>query len=470
LCQVWIAQGTYYSTPETVSGPPEDDHQVALAPGVHLYGGFGGDEVTLDQRDVVEHPTVISGTDEGVFFTANHVFRVPDGLTSHPFGIVIDGVTITGAFAFGSLYQRRGGGVLIEDGPNEVLLRRCFFEFNLADGEGGAIVVANGGRVRIESCYFKDNEAHLGAGVALLDSSRAEVINCTFSKNAATVLESRDGTGAGIWVEEGASVVVVNSIFDDSRPGSSPSPAGALEIVTDGGEISVSSSIVREHLMPGDSNSAENPLLEPDGRLSLASPAVDAGDTCAAPPLDLAGHPRQDSTGTTPLDRLSPADIGAFELDGEARANNYLDECCTRPGDESVFWHCALRDVSWLMAHETCEAYRGHLATIGSDDEAVELSDVLRRSGASGDESVWIGAYLPSSADYHVGWRWVTEDLWLEPGSEFFEGWDWASGDCPTPTSERRCLSFQRGDDISRSCNKTCTEDQGFVCERDPEL
>lgn len=54
--QLWVAQGSYRPAPV---GQPTISFQ--LKNQVALYGGFAGTETSLSQRDVILHPTVLSG-------------------------------------------------------------------------------------------------------------------------------------------------------------------------------------------------------------------------------------------------------------------------------------------------------------------------------------------------------------------------------------------------------------------------
>jgi hypothetical protein len=53
--QIWVAEGTYYAaeSDETVS--------FSLVDGTDLYGGFEGTETSVDQRNITEHDTILSG-------------------------------------------------------------------------------------------------------------------------------------------------------------------------------------------------------------------------------------------------------------------------------------------------------------------------------------------------------------------------------------------------------------------------
>ncbi|MCP4123618.1 MAG: hypothetical protein GY751_17845, partial [Bacteroidetes bacterium] len=54
--EVWVAQGTYYPTPDT-----SRMIYFEVPKGVALYGGFSGTESSLEERDWLAHETVLSG-------------------------------------------------------------------------------------------------------------------------------------------------------------------------------------------------------------------------------------------------------------------------------------------------------------------------------------------------------------------------------------------------------------------------
>lgn len=60
---VWVAEGNY-GEPRTsvMHDPPVDTGSVVMKEGVHLYGGFVGNETSLDQRDWENQVTVLDGS------------------------------------------------------------------------------------------------------------------------------------------------------------------------------------------------------------------------------------------------------------------------------------------------------------------------------------------------------------------------------------------------------------------------
>jgi hypothetical protein len=100
--QIWVAKGVYK--------PSTSDKSVSfeLKDGVALYGGFAGSETSLEQRDVLANPTVLSGdidqndTVDSDGITNSYDDIVGDNsrhvVTGHLLSsaTVLDGFTITG--------------------------------------------------------------------------------------------------------------------------------------------------------------------------------------------------------------------------------------------------------------------------------------------------------------------------------------------------------------------------------------
>ncbi|MCA9286779.1 MAG: hypothetical protein KDA22_16260, partial [Phycisphaerales bacterium] len=58
--ELWVAQGTYVPTEPSEPGTPRSV-QFVLPAGGTIYGGFAGDEQSLEERDWTSHPTILSG-------------------------------------------------------------------------------------------------------------------------------------------------------------------------------------------------------------------------------------------------------------------------------------------------------------------------------------------------------------------------------------------------------------------------
>lgn len=222
--QIWV-QGF-----ETIT----DYNQIYITPtidgftlksGVQLYGGFKGDETTLDARETLGKPyqlryrSVLSGDISGndaidntnLIFPANgtrtdnaaHVLSInmapSSGGNNNTYPTVVNGFSIGGGQADGA--NEYGGGIYISgDNTNRggiFRIERCFFVNNYAT-QGGAIYVdaavknVNNGESLINQCVIYNNAA----------GERAAVVNA----------------GGGIYLA-GEATVVNSSIFNNENGG-----------------------------------------------------------------------------------------------------------------------------------------------------------------------------------------------------------------------------------------------------------
>jgi len=181
--EIWVAQGTYKPA------PPGGNQAVSfeMRPGVALYGGFDGSETSLDQRDWVAHPTILSGDlngDDGPNFTnvsdnSDHVVNAYD-LSSTA---VLDGFVVERGYGFDDEEQTAGGGVHAR--LSNVELANC--TFRLCGAElGGAVRIRDCMHALIDNCVIEDNLAAFGAGVTVHECGWMEVQDTTFRGNVAS--------------------------------------------------------------------------------------------------------------------------------------------------------------------------------------------------------------------------------------------------------------------------------------------
>jgi len=102
--QIWVAEGIY--KPDRSPGAREDSFE--LKEDVEIYGGFAGNEVTLEERAGLFDETVLSGD-----LDENDIIDWPDNLDNNEentihvvrainvFGAVLDGFNITAGYADG---------------------------------------------------------------------------------------------------------------------------------------------------------------------------------------------------------------------------------------------------------------------------------------------------------------------------------------------------------------------------------
>lgn len=190
--QIWVAEGTYKPDYDPVSeshtGNRTDTFQ--LRNGVALYGGFSGDETSLDQRDWVAHQTILSGEIGGASNTDN-TFHVVTGHHTDATAM-LDGFIVTRGAANdnsdSSRHYHIGGGMYTVFGSP--IVRNVWFKNNTAISGGG--MFNNFGKATLINVTFTNNVARSGAGMSNESSDGLTLINAIFSGNSA------DYTGGGM--------------------------------------------------------------------------------------------------------------------------------------------------------------------------------------------------------------------------------------------------------------------------------
>jgi len=135
--EIWIAEGFYTRTSSNESFYVEDDEL--------LYGGFAGTETDIDQRDIANHPTIISGdvdwndtgvpssTNSSMLNNAKHVFIVDSYNRA-----LFDGLIIEHAFST----DAAGGGIYINNGATNVQISNCIIRENVSMNRAGVLYYA----------------------------------------------------------------------------------------------------------------------------------------------------------------------------------------------------------------------------------------------------------------------------------------------------------------------------------------
>ncbi len=237
---VWVAEGIYKPLYR-----PEDGMYTQIGQGkpgafvlvrnVRLFGGFKGNETSLDQRDWQANKTNLSGdygdNDEvsgfgtGLTIAGNgdnayHTIVAAGSLGS----AILDGFVVSGGSAdftpnqeppnqtvnLQSIYPNSGGGMFCIN--TNVTVSNCEFSGNYATFAGGGVYAMNsqlnfsnctirqnrapgtyGGGLYISStqaqqftnCLFWGNASRSGGGVSVLDNSPVNLSGCTFMSNSA---------------------------------------------------------------------------------------------------------------------------------------------------------------------------------------------------------------------------------------------------------------------------------------------
>jgi predicted outer membrane repeat protein len=355
--EIWVAQGTY--TPTIGEGRLAT---FPLAAGVAVYGGFVGDETTLEQRNWETNVTVLSGDlagDDSAPFGGNaeNSYHVVTG-TGVDQTAVLDGFHIRAGNANGPFPSHDiGGGLINGDGVGQggsPTLRNLTVAYNQGDA-GGGIGNQNGSDPAIVNSLIMSNSAEFGAGIYNFDNDDPTISNVTIVGNEASTW------GGGIYNFEFSSPLIQNSIIAEnlasnslqvwSEPGSTPLFRYSLIEGSGGSGASWNFNLG----IDGGGNIDADPLFEcsipaapagpPTGaataclnrRLQSGSPAIDAGDSDAdvdanrpgvqtLPSLDLGHEPRlvnRIGTPDTGIGGPPVVDMGAYESQAEVPSADF---------------------------------------------------------------------------------------------------------------------------------------------------
>ncbi len=118
--------------------------------------------------------------------------------------VASDGSVSRTCFA-GESAQGLGGGWSQLGG--DVTITQSVFDGNECRMYGGAVYVDLGGSVLLQDCLLRGNTAKFGGAIAAAFTGVVELENCTLPENLASL------SGAAVYVETGAAVSALNSIF-----------------------------------------------------------------------------------------------------------------------------------------------------------------------------------------------------------------------------------------------------------------
>ena len=195
-----------------------------LNSGVQLYGGFKGDEASIDDRETLGKPyqlkyrSVLSGDinkDDAVDNTnliypanttrddnATHVLSLDmnpaQSGNNNTYPTVVNGLTIAGGHADGT--DEKGGGIYVH-----------------SDNTAG-------GNYRIERCFFYNNYATQGgaiyvdAAVKNVNNGESLISQCAVYNNVAGQRTTQNNSGGGIYLA-GAGTIVNCAIFNNENGG-----------------------------------------------------------------------------------------------------------------------------------------------------------------------------------------------------------------------------------------------------------
>lgn len=292
--QIWVKNGTYF-------GDTNANYAFTIPDGTSIYGGFQGNETSIDERDLQAGKTVFSGAG-----TRSILYAPNTTTTSKIFDITFaDGYAETGSAAY--IY-------------NTLRMERCHFENNtVTDAENGAAVYAKDGS--LYCCIFDNNNG--GA----LYSNNATIKNCLFAHNNGFAINANGGhiDGSDIVCNNGIGIINNNVKIRNCiiwRNSSSLSNNDISKITFSAiegfGEKDSNSNFGITNINRPDNGFgpffiAPDTTIGPsetlgDWRISNLSPLVNAGDT------NRSGSYITDLAGSNRI-RSGRVDIGCYEQD-----------------------------------------------------------------------------------------------------------------------------------------------------------
>ncbi|MFD1629407.1 leucine-rich repeat protein [Pseudopedobacter beijingensis] len=194
--KIYVATGTYkplYRADNLDGSNPQDrDNAFVMVKNVQIFGGFAGNETTLEERNYATNPTILSGDIDGTNgLSANDVYHVMVSV-GNVGSALLDGFTVSGGYITsadgntgitvnGSLvrYERGSGLSLTASSPQ---IRNVLFTGHRT--YAGVVSHSTGSNATFVNTLFTGNTSQYGA--VYNNVSSPVFINSTFSGNTGT--------------------------------------------------------------------------------------------------------------------------------------------------------------------------------------------------------------------------------------------------------------------------------------------
>lgn len=153
--EIWVAAGQYKPAVSSRSS------SFVLKNGVNIYGGFAGNETSIEQRNISSNPTTLNGDigQVGEVSDNSYIIVRASNITSD---IILDGFRIINGY--NNSPNTDGGGAvrLTSSSSGSLLIKNCYFFSNRSSIYGGAIYLAYSNLI-IEDCEFRNNSTTSGS-------------------------------------------------------------------------------------------------------------------------------------------------------------------------------------------------------------------------------------------------------------------------------------------------------------------
>ena len=267
---IWIAAGAYQ---------PGSNQWFNLTKPLNIYGGFSGNETSLQERSSYTAPTILRGNGSSVLRWTGAGIKV------------IDRISVTGGRGTGT------GGLFCSDGV--INISNCHFFDNRTSGNGGGLYLT-GGSAFIQNSIFYNNAAFSGFAI-WTQANAVSVTNCTIADNA-YIYHPYTNTNGNTIFNNTNSFSIQKSIFWNNTHAITSLFNTSLHITFSNIQGGFS----------GTGNINSEPLFTSEYKLQAASPCINAGD----PQTNTTGYAVQSGEqDLATMNRIIGAhiDMGAFE-------------------------------------------------------------------------------------------------------------------------------------------------------------
>ncbi len=205
---IWVADGIYKPTNES-----DRTLSFELSDGVTIYGGFAGTEDNLEQRDIKNNVTTLSGSIGDENNIQDNSYTVVK-FTNKNGTATLDGLTIQDGFSNQDAViddnnkddiNNNGGGI---HNQGTLTLRNVVVQNNQANADGGGIL--NDGTLTIENSQVRNNKTEDDGG-GIRNNGTITIINSTIADNESVGTSPTSG-GGGL-INTAASATIINSTF-----------------------------------------------------------------------------------------------------------------------------------------------------------------------------------------------------------------------------------------------------------------
>lgn len=174
---IWLAKGIYY--PDTSGLVDKHKASFNLRNNVAIYGGFIGNEISIQQRDIGSNLTVLSGNYGKTEDASGRSYTVIKSIYLDSTA-VIDGVSIADGYFYSFFSNGEGGGVYMSN--SNMILSNSIIQNNVSLNGGG--IYLDNSNPSIINTIIQDNRADYGGGVYLWKSNPSIINSNIFSNKA----------------------------------------------------------------------------------------------------------------------------------------------------------------------------------------------------------------------------------------------------------------------------------------------